>query len=121
MQANRLGFAACKAGRFAYMPRAFDPECRGTGGSRSSWSAVSRNEADAPNPGPLIPLRFEDEHDDDLVAASPHRFLRASFSLFPPKLVNRNSAPMLGSLLRPSGFRDLCVLLCGSPFRAMVG
>ena len=35
MQANRLGFAACKAGRFAYMPRAFDPECRGNGVSAS--------------------------------------------------------------------------------------
>ena len=27
-----------------------------------------RNEADVPNPVPLIPFRFEDDHEDDLVA-----------------------------------------------------
>jgi hypothetical protein len=41
-----------------------------TGGRRSR-----RNEADAANPVPLIPLRFEDDHDDEdedeLVAAMP--------------------------------------------------
>ena len=28
---------------------------------------------------------------------------------------------MLASLLRPSGLRDLCALLCGSPFLRIVG
>jgi hypothetical protein len=41
-----------------------------TGGRQSR-----RNEADAPNPAPLISPRFEhehdDEHEDDLVAATP--------------------------------------------------
>jgi len=53
-----------------------------TGGRRSR-----RNEADAPNPAPLISPRFEHEHEhddeDDLVAAPPHRALRASHFIMP--------------------------------------
>jgi hypothetical protein len=42
-------------------------------GEKTGGRPSRRNEADAPNAVPLIPLRFEDEQDDenDLVAASP--------------------------------------------------